>query len=175
LVIATDTVAVGVTVISTVVLLGLVAAVVYLLRAVRQLRRQAEALARESRQLLGEIDATVRQAGHEVERMDRIVGSAEAISDAVGSASRLVGGAVSGPFIKVVAFGSGLVRGARALGVGSREGKARGNLGAAASARTRAPAKRRAGAKAAPANAVPVGRQGRERPRRAGAGTVRAS
>jgi hypothetical protein len=110
---ATDPVAVGVTVVATLVVVALVGAVWYLLKAVRDLRQEAQGLAREAEELLGELDLTVHQAGLEVERVDRMVGSAEAISDAVGSASRLVGGAVTAPFIKVVAFGSGVARGLR--------------------------------------------------------------
>ncbi len=110
---ATDTVAVGVTVIATLVLVALAASVGYLLKAVRELRQEASGLAREAGDMLGELDMTVHRAGLEVERVDRMVGSAEAISDAVGSASRLVGGAMTTPFIKVVAFSSGVARGLR--------------------------------------------------------------
>jgi methyl-accepting chemotaxis protein len=120
LLLATDAVAVGVTVIATLVLVALAAAVGYLLKCVRDLRREARELAREADALLGDLDLTVRQAdltvreaGREVERVDRMVGSAEAISDAVGSASRLVGGAVTAPFIKVVAFATGVAKGLR--------------------------------------------------------------
>jgi hypothetical protein len=120
---ATDTVAVGVTVIATLVIVALAASVGYLLKAVRALRQEAQDLARDAEDLLGQIETTVRQAGVEVERVDRMVGSAEAISDAVGSASRLVGGAVAGPFIKVVAFGAGLNKGIRL----ARGGAATGN------------------------------------------------
>ncbi len=110
---ATDTVAVGVTVVATLVVVALVAAVASLLGAVRDLRRQADDLRREAGELLDEISATVREAGLEVERVERMVGSAEAISEVVGSASRLVGGAVASPFIKLVALVSGLARALR--------------------------------------------------------------
>jgi hypothetical protein len=113
LVASSQAVAVGVTVVATLVVAFVVVAAALLLAAVRDLRRQADDLARESSRLLSELAETVQRAGLEVERVDRMVGSAEAISDAVGSASRLVGGAVATPFIKVMAFGSGLVRGAR--------------------------------------------------------------
>jgi hypothetical protein len=94
-------------------LVALAVAVGYLLKAVRELRREARGLAREAEELLVELDSTVRRAGLEVERVDRMVGSAEVISEAVGSASKLVGGAVAGPLIKLVAFGAGLGRAAR--------------------------------------------------------------
>lgn len=120
----TDVLAVEVTVVATLVVVALVAAIVWLLKSVRVLRRQADALAYEAEQLLDELGQTVRQAGAEVERVGRIVGSAEAISDAVGSASRLAGGVVTEPLIKLVAFGSGVARVARVIrggGGGTRE------------------------------------------------------
>ena len=77
-------------------------------------------LRQEAEELLDEISATVREAGLEVERVERMVGSAEAISEVVGSASRLVGGAVASPFIKLVALGSGVARGLRLVRGGGR-------------------------------------------------------
>ena len=88
----------------------------------------------------------------EVERVDRMVGSAEAISDAVGSASRLVGGAVASPFIKVVAFGAGINKGIRLV----RGGAATGNGDAGKNRRRR---KRTASNSSRPA-APPGGRLG---------------
>jgi hypothetical protein len=128
---ATDSVAVGVTVIATLVIVALAGAVWYLLKTVRELRQEADGLARQAEELLDEMDLTLHQAGLEVDRVDRMVGSAEAISDAVGSASRLVGGAVTAPFIKVVAFGTGVARGLRLVrgrprpevGTGPKDGR----------------------------------------------------
>lgn len=112
---ATDAVAVGVSVVATLVVIALVSAVAHLLRAARELRRQAEELARDAGELLAEMHADLRQAGAQVERVEHLVGSAEAISDAVGGASRLVGGVVAAPLIKVVAFASGVGSALRAL------------------------------------------------------------
>jgi hypothetical protein len=111
----TDPVAVGVTVLATLVVVALGASVAYLLRAVRELRREAKALADEAGRLLEEMGAALRQAGEGVARVERMVGSAEAISDAVGSASRLVGGVVTEPLIKAVALGSGVARAVRTV------------------------------------------------------------
>jgi hypothetical protein len=141
---ATDTVAVGVTVIATLVIVALAASVGYLLKAVRELRQEAEDLARQAADVLGELQTTVRQAGLEVDRVDRLVGSAEAISDAVGSASRLVGGAVASPFIKVVAFGAGLNKGIRLARGGAATGdgpEVRGTAGPGGRRRQRRAAK----------------------------------
>ena len=122
---STDVVAVGVSVVSTLVVVSLLASALYLLRAARGLRRQAVALAEESDRLLCELDRAVGQAGAEIERVDRMVGSAEALSEAVGSASRLVGGVVAEPLIKLVALGSGIARGARVARGGPEAQEAR--------------------------------------------------
>ncbi len=148
---ATDPVAVGVTVVATLVVVALVAAVASLLGAARDLRRGADELRQETVELLDEISATVRQAGLEVERVERMVGSAEAISGVVGSASRLVGGAMASPFIKLVALGSGVARGLRLVrggpaaeaappgrDGGRRRHRARGQAGRGSPARGRA-------------------------------------
>jgi heme exporter protein D len=119
----TDPVAVGVTVLATLAVVGLVASVAYLHRAVRELRREAKALAEEAGQLLEEMGAALRQAGEDVARVERMVGSAEAISEAVGSASRLVGGVVAEPLIKAVALGSGVARAVRTVRRGGPQGR----------------------------------------------------
>ena len=93
----------------------------------------------------------MHQAGLEVERVDRMVGSAEAISDAVGSASRLVGGAVTAPFIKVVAFGTGVARGLRLV-----RGRPRAEV---AAARGRPKAEKAGGQERAPQGAAGVAAQ----------------
>lgn len=148
---ATDSVAVGVTVIATLVIVALAGAVWYLLKAVRDLRQEADGLAREAEAMLGELDVTVHQAGLEVERVDRMVGSAEAISDRVGSASRLVGGAVTVPFIKVVAFGTGVARGLRLV----RGRPATGGVTSVRDGRRRRKSKARGGGRSAGAPALP--------------------
>ena len=56
---ATDSVAVGVTVIATLVIVALAGAVWYLLKTVRELRQEADGLAREAEELLDEMDLTV--------------------------------------------------------------------------------------------------------------------
>jgi predicted PurR-regulated permease PerM len=118
---ATDAVALAVTAVATLVVVALLAAAWYVLRAVRELRRQAEQLSREAGELLADIRSQVLEAGAEVDRVERMVGSAEAISDAVGQASRLVGSVVVGPLIKVVAFVTGVGEGYRSLRQRSRK------------------------------------------------------
>jgi hypothetical protein len=114
---------------------------------VRVMRREAQGLAREALELLDDLGSTVRRAGMEVDRVDRMVGSAEAISDAVGSASKLVGVAMAGPLIKLLALGSGLARAARLVRKGPPA--ARGSGGPAKDGRRRPRPKGRAAARAA--------------------------
>lgn len=108
--------AIALSVVATLVVVALAGSAVYLLRAARALRLQAEALAKEAAVLLAEIRAEVSEAGAEVERVERMVGSAEALSETLGSASRLVGGVVAAPVIKALALWSGVSAGLRSLG-----------------------------------------------------------
>lgn len=110
--------AIAVTVVATLVVVALLASAAYLVRAARDLRRQAEALAKEAGELLAEMRSEANEASAEVERVERLVGSAEAISDAVGQASRLVSGVMAAPLIKLVAFGAGVSQAFRSLGSG---------------------------------------------------------
>jgi hypothetical protein len=109
------TIAVGVTVVATLVVVGLVAGLFRVLAAARQLRADAEELQRESRRLLGELDGTLTHAGRELARVDDLIGSAEALTDTVGQASRLAYASVANPVIKVLAFGRGTARASRRL------------------------------------------------------------
>lgn len=105
--------------------LGFAALIVVLLRvldSLKSLRSEVEHLRAETRPLLDELrhtvtDArsTVAEARGDLERFDRVLGSAEAISDAVAGTSRVARAALSAPMIKTVALASGTSRGARRL------------------------------------------------------------
>jgi hypothetical protein len=116
----TSAVAIGVTVVATLVVVALALAARSLIRTAGRLRLLAEELETRSASVLGEVEDTVRQAREELARVDDLVGSAEAISDRVGSASRLAQTAVSAPLIKAVAFGAGTARAGRRLRDGTR-------------------------------------------------------
>lgn len=116
-----DTVAVGVTVVATLVVVALAAGLVHVVGAVRRLQRAAAELERRSNDLMAAIEVTADRASLQVQRVDDLVGSAESISDAVGQASRVAGLAVSGPVIKVMAFGAGAARAGRRLRDGAPE------------------------------------------------------
>ena len=108
-------VVIGVTVVATLVVLGGLVAVVSLLRTARQLRDLAEELREHTAVVLGEVEVTVARAQGELDRVDDLIGSAEAITETVGSASRLARVALAGPMIKVMALGAGTARAGRRL------------------------------------------------------------
>jgi hypothetical protein len=110
-----DAVVIGVTVLATLVVVGGLVAVGSLLRTARQLRALAEELNDHTAAVLGDVEVTVTQARSELERVDNLVGSAEAITQTVGSASRLARVALSRPMIKVVALGAGTARAGRRI------------------------------------------------------------
>jgi hypothetical protein len=57
----------------------------------------------------------MREARDDLERFDRVLGSAEAISDAVVGGSRVARVALSAPMIKSAAFATGTTRAMRRL------------------------------------------------------------
>jgi hypothetical protein len=112
---ADSTVAIGVTVVATVVVLALLAATWSLLRTARDLRTLALELSELTDAALSNVEVTVTRARVELDRVDDLVGSAEAITHTVGSASRLAQMALSGPVIKLMAFRAGTARAGRRL------------------------------------------------------------
>lgn len=112
--------------------IGFAALVVVLLRVLdtlRILRAELTDLRHETRPLLAELRAStdeargaVEEARHDLDRFDRVLGSAEAISDAVASTGRVTRLALSAPVIKATALVTGTGRAARRLRRGdSRE------------------------------------------------------
>jgi len=118
---AADLVVVLVAVATLAALVFLVVALLAVLRAVRDLRGALDRFQRDTLPIIGAMQATVAQAGDEVERVDELLDAAVAIQHTVDSASRLTYVAMAHPLIRVVAFFRGLGRGsARALGRGGR-------------------------------------------------------
>jgi hypothetical protein len=99
--------------------LGFAALIVTLVRvldAMGELRREVEQLRAETGPLLAELRAAVEEAGEDLERFDSVIGSAEAISDAVGSTTgKMTRAAFATPVIKTVALATGGSRVARRL------------------------------------------------------------
>jgi hypothetical protein len=110
-----DAVAIGVSVLATVIVVALLLEAVSLLRSARRLRALAEELDDRANDVLGDVEDTVLHARGELARVDDLIGSAEAITETVGSASRLARTTVAVPLIKVIALGAGTARASRRL------------------------------------------------------------
>ena len=105
--------------------LGFAALVVVLMRvldSLKALRGEVESLRSETRPLLAELSlstadakAAMAEARHDLDRFDRVLGSAEAISGAMAGGSRVARAALSAPVIKTVALGTGTKRAVRRL------------------------------------------------------------
>ena len=65
--------------------------------------------------MLDDLRDTVEAANYEIERLDRLVSTAESVTGTVDSASRLAYIAMANPVIKGVAFASGTAKAARRL------------------------------------------------------------
>ena len=105
--------------------LGFTALIVVLVRVLdtlRSLRAEVESLRNETRPLLAEMQlstdqarATMREARDDLDRFNRVIGSAEAISDAVSGSGRIARVALSTPVIKVAGIATGTGRAVRRL------------------------------------------------------------
>jgi len=115
------TVAILVTIASTVVVMCLLAVAWYLARTMRALRAAADDLRRESVSLLTEMRSAVGLANRDLERADSLLGTAESVTATADSASRLAYLTLSNPVVKVLAFGSGARKAARHLRRATRE------------------------------------------------------
>lgn len=99
-------------------LLAVVAATVAVMRLTQTLRQAREAVAElqtTSTLLLGELATLTERAGRDFERVDDLIGSAEALASTVDSAARVGYLAVGKPVIKTVAFAKGTSRAARRI------------------------------------------------------------
>lgn len=105
--------AVSVTVASTAVVLVLLGAALSLRRSARELRLLVEEMTDHAAQVIGEAEATIVRAQGELDRVGDLVGSAEAITETVGSASRVAHAVLATPLIKIMAFGAGSARAGR--------------------------------------------------------------
>jgi hypothetical protein len=112
---ATDLAAVIVAGCSVVAVALLAVALVALVRTLRAMRDVAHLLRTETVPVLDDLRDTVDVANHEIERLDRLVTTAESVTGTVDSASRLAYIAMANPVIKGVAFASGTAKAARRL------------------------------------------------------------
>lgn len=101
---------------------ALIVVLVRVLDTLKALRGEVESLRAETRPLLAELrDSTVEArvamdtARTDLERFDRVLGSAEAISDAVEGSGRVARTAFSAPVIKMAGLATGTSRAVRRL------------------------------------------------------------
>jgi hypothetical protein len=87
---------------------AVVAATVVLTRRIRELRAIVEDLDQETVPMLRDARIAADQAATEMVRVGDVLASAEAVSSTVDSASRLAYRAFANPFVKLVAFLSGI-------------------------------------------------------------------
>ncbi len=105
--------------------IGFAALVVVLMRVLdtlRLLRTEVATLRAETGPLLAEMQQSTRvasaamsEARSDLDRFDRVLGSAEAISDAMSGTGRITRAALSTPVIKTAAFATGTSRAVRRL------------------------------------------------------------
>jgi uncharacterized protein YoxC len=101
---------------------ALVVVLVRVLDTLKCLRGEVEALRSETRPLLAELRSSTEEAREtidvarsDLERFDRVLGSAEAISDAVEGSGRVARRAFSAPMIKAAGLATGTSRTVRRL------------------------------------------------------------
>jgi methyl-accepting chemotaxis protein len=107
--------AIVVTAIATLAVAVLLGAALSLRRSARDMQALADELADHASMVITDAEATVARARRELDRVDDLVGSAEAISETVESATRLAHTALTTPLIKVMALGAGTARVGRKL------------------------------------------------------------
>ncbi len=116
---ASDVVAI-IAAVSVAVLVGALTVVLHaLVGTLRDLRAATTLFIEEAVPLVDEMRDAVRDAGREVDRVERLVTAAGGVTEAVDSAQRLAYRTLASPVVKAMAFGAGISRGARRL----REGE----------------------------------------------------
>jgi hypothetical protein len=112
---AGDVLAVVAATVMTILVAVLAATLLALARTLRDLRDTANALHDEAIPLLEAARDAVCDAASEVDRVERLVTSAERLSGAVDGASRLAARTLRSPVVKAMAFGTGVTRAAQRL------------------------------------------------------------
>ena len=102
-----DVVAVIATTVVTIVVVALAAVLAMYARSLRDLRATIEALRTDALELLDETSDAVREAGIEIDRVERLVTSAERLDEAKR--------AIASPVVKAMAFGTGVSRAAQRI------------------------------------------------------------
>lgn len=92
---------------ATLALVGLLAVVFLLVRAVRDLRVTVTELRVETQAVVDELHEAVRGTNAELERIDNVLHAAESVTDTLDSASRLAYLTVGSPVVKGLAAATG--------------------------------------------------------------------
>lgn len=111
----TDLAAIVTIVVCLVAVMALTWVIATLLRVVRESAAVITELGTRAGELLGELEVTVTGARGELERVDDLIGSAEALASTVDSAARVGYFTVGKPVIKTMALAKGTSRAARRL------------------------------------------------------------
>ena len=117
--------------------IGFAALIVVLMRVLdtlKSLRAEVESLRSETRPLLAQLQVstdeariTMAEARSDLDRFDKVLGSAEAISDAVSGGGRVARAALSVPVIKAAGIATGTGRAWRRLRRKDAKGLAKGD------------------------------------------------
>jgi methyl-accepting chemotaxis protein len=102
--------AIVVTAIATLAVAAPLGSALSLRRSARDLQALADDLAEQAAVVISDAEAAVARARRELDRVDDLVGSAEAITETVESATRLAHTALATPLIKVMALRAGTAR-----------------------------------------------------------------
>ena len=112
---ASDLALVIITGCSIVAVVAILYALQRVLVAVRRVTRTLDELNAQALPLIDDMGRALAEANLELERVDRLVGSAESISATVDATSKLAYRALSAPVIKTVALRSGASKAARRM------------------------------------------------------------
>ena len=112
-------VATGVVLIA-VLLGGLLFALLSVVSTVRQLRVTVERLQEETLAITAAMQDALRDAEHEIDRVDALLTAAEGVGGRIDGASRLVTKTVTNPVVKVLAIGTGTKQAVRRMRSGDR-------------------------------------------------------
>jgi hypothetical protein len=111
----TEVLAVATAVIVAIFVGALAMSLVALTRTLRTLRSTVDELRNATLPVIADLRDATREAADEVERVDRLVASAERLEGAVDGASRLAARTFANPVVKAMAIGSGVSRAAHRL------------------------------------------------------------
>ena len=100
---------------------GVLFALLSLVTTVRRLRTTVERLQAETLAITDSMRESLRDAEHEVDRVDALLTAAEGVGGRIDGASRLVTKTVTNPVVKVLAVGAGTKSAVQRMRSGERK------------------------------------------------------